>query len=1326
MALLKFKRSAVPAKVPALNDLALGELAINTYDGKVYTKKDDGTPAIVQVGGGGGVQTISSADGSVTITGTTDINLSVPVTAATNTVLLPVRNNTGSVLAKGTAVYINGALGQNPTVTKAIATGDATSAQTLGLVTANINNNAVGNVTLIGSLTNLDTSAYSDGQQLYLSPTTAGALTATKPYAPSHLVYMAVVEHAHPSLGKLFVKVQNGYEMDELHDVSAQNPANNDGLFYNTSTSLWEKKSIVTALGYTPANRAGDTFFGNIEAYAPDASIITHYNGQSRGGIAALSGGRIALTTTTSGDDLVFGYAASPITSASFVPRMTIDNGTGSITAGVDFRAPIFYDSNNTGYYFDGAGTTSANIVNIIGGLGVSDSNNDPYGKVAVTRSTGSNYTYYGLTRSGQMVYGMGIDTANQFWIGGSTAGADGIRSGSPYLSLGTAGDVTALGSFRAPIFYDSNNTNYYCDPSNTSVLNTVAGYTLRNIEDISVDTQYGIYFSSNFSTGYAIYREAGAWTSPYPDLRIAFHTGIKIGAFANYGGVRFYNNDDMVTQVMSVNNGSDALGANNVYVNNSLQAGSSLRAPIFYDSDNTAYYVDPNSNSVLNTLYMRNGTVQAKFAQASNFGYSSSYKTVVLGNEYLTTISMGVDVSGNASGSFNGQGEGREVLFRNGVAFITPNAANTAYETPLTLVDGYAASTGSLRAPIFYDSNNTGFYGDFASTSVMADAVIGGRTMSTAMHYAGFTLDANTMPSNSTGFTYGVNAPFVGPIMRAGQPAGGGYDLWLNAPYGGGDRFAFRTRNGDTAALNSWQYPALYNVNVNGGGALYATIYYDQNNTGYYVNPDGTSNIYQLTGAITHGSYGSFSASGSYNGYAGVAFPAVGVTLMANQGASGFYFNDNTWGMYCNSSGSMYSRIFYDLNDTGYYCDPTSGSVFNRLVSITGAGNSSGGNLQLGDKTESTAKWSVMTGAHYNGVSQAKGITLIASYGYATGNDISIGGNIYEANPATYIAFYTATSITHPTGGSNRLSINGDGNVTANVDIRAPIYYDSNNTAFYVDGNNGTRLNALYPNAIQTQSTSIPAPRWDCSFYVLQSQHWYSHNGASTMYVGESGDFVYIRGYTTADGSSRAPIFYDNQNTSYYVDPSSTGTSLNVAGNIDCIARSAAWSEGLRVRVPSRNTWGGIRFTRDEANSNGNWAIGFTGIDSTDDLTFWGNVSGAEGMRARLTQGGNFTATGNVTAYSDARLKQEVETIKNALDLVSQMRGVTYTRKDTGEAGVGVIAQEMREIMPQVVLQDGGDDGTLSVAYGNLVGVLIEAVKELTLKVKTLEEKDN
>ena len=92
------------------------------------------------------------------------------------------------------------------------------------------------------------------------------------------------------------------------------------------------------------------------------------------------------------------------------------------------------------------------------------------------------------------------------------------------------------------------------------------------------------------------------------------------------------------------------------------------------------------------------------------------------------------------------------------------------------------------------------------------------------------------------------------------------------------------------------------------------------------------------------------------------------------------------------------------------------------------------------------------------------------------------------------------------------------------------------------------------------------------------------------------------------------------------------------------------------------------------------------------------------------LTNAGNLTATGNVTAYSDARLKTDVETIDNALDKVTKLRGVSFTKTDTQEKGIGVIAQEIEEILPEVV-QDGAYK---SVAYGNIVGVLIEAIKEL------------
>lgn len=100
----------------------------------------------------------------------------------------------------------------------------------------------------------------------------------------------------------------------------------------------------------------------------------------------------------------------------------------------------------------------------------------------------------------------------------------------------------------------------------------------------------------------------------------------------------------------------------------------------------------------------------------------------------------------------------------------------------------------------------------------------------------------------------------------------------------------------------------------------------------------------------------------------------------------------------------------------------------------------------------------------------------------------------------------------------------------------------------------------------------------------------------------------------------------------------------------------------------------------------------------------------------------GDFTAAGNVTAYSDARLKTDVETINNALALVGQMRGVRYVRRSDGAPGVGVIAQEMQKVVPEVVI--GNDSGYLSVAYPNLVGVLIEAVKELSARVEALEGK--
>jgi hypothetical protein len=205
----------------------------------------NGTIAVT--GAGTGAQYIKG-DGTLATFPTT-INQSL-------TLIREVYNSTGSTLAKGTVVYINGGQGNLPTVTKALAVGDTTSAQTFGIVQSDITNNNNGYVVVAGGLNSLDTQAYAAGTALYLSPTTAGAYTSTKPYAPEHIVYIGVVVRSHPTMGVIEVKIQNGYELDELHNVAAQSPSNNDGIFYNTTTSLWEKKSIATALGYTPVTNA--------------------------------------------------------------------------------------------------------------------------------------------------------------------------------------------------------------------------------------------------------------------------------------------------------------------------------------------------------------------------------------------------------------------------------------------------------------------------------------------------------------------------------------------------------------------------------------------------------------------------------------------------------------------------------------------------------------------------------------------------------------------------------------------------------------------------------------------------------------------------------------------------------------------------------------------------------------------------------------------------------------------------------------------------------------------------------------------------------------
>jgi hypothetical protein len=181
----------------------------------------------------------------------------IPTFATADRMVTVGRNSTGSTLYRGTIVYILGSTGNRPNFVKSIANSEGTSAGTFGVIENDIPNNSDGNCVTIGVIDNLDTRSNAthpfttntlvDGDTIYLSPTNAGFITNVKPSAPDHLVYIGKVVRTSPTNGTIVYRIQNGYELQELHNVAINGVSNNQLLAYESSTSLWKNKSVTTA-----------------------------------------------------------------------------------------------------------------------------------------------------------------------------------------------------------------------------------------------------------------------------------------------------------------------------------------------------------------------------------------------------------------------------------------------------------------------------------------------------------------------------------------------------------------------------------------------------------------------------------------------------------------------------------------------------------------------------------------------------------------------------------------------------------------------------------------------------------------------------------------------------------------------------------------------------------------------------------------------------------------------------------------------------------------------------------------------------------------------
>jgi hypothetical protein len=279
-----------------------------------------------------------------------------------------VKNSSGATINIGTPVYVSGASGTNILITPASNVAEFSSSKTLGLLAQTLADGAEGFVVAEGLLAGLNTSSANAGDPVWLGPngTLIYGLT-NKPFAPNHLVFIGIVTRSQSNNGEIFVKVQNGFELKELHDVSVQSPTNQDALIYDSSLNLWknydltqflatktyvdiaEADALAAANNYTDIQISGLSSIydpiGSAAAALIDANEYTDF------AVASLGNSLPTIYVPISSVGNIDGVAS--LDSAGKVPASQLDItetiqdvAAGMITGGTHTNISVSYDDN--------------------------------------------------------------------------------------------------------------------------------------------------------------------------------------------------------------------------------------------------------------------------------------------------------------------------------------------------------------------------------------------------------------------------------------------------------------------------------------------------------------------------------------------------------------------------------------------------------------------------------------------------------------------------------------------------------------------------------------------------------------------------------------------------------------------------------------------------------------------------------------------------------------------------------------------------------------------------------------------------------------------
>jgi hypothetical protein len=1259
---------------------------------------------------------------------------------------ITVKNVSGGSLAKGVVVHAAPtATPPSGNVIEVVAADAnvAASMPAIGVLNETIADEAEGEAVMFGAVSGIDTSSFTSGDELYVSET-AGEFTATKPTAfTSQVQKIAVVLKSHASNGSIKVfgagrsndvpnrvdrdmnftdsstlSLGTGEDLFLIHDdtnsiignttgnLIIRNDADDSDIIFQSDNGSGGRDNYLTIDGgverifVDKLMRLGD----DVQLRLGDNNDLRLYHNSTSGNNNIENhAGSLYITNYSDDEDIVF---RNDNGSGDVVEYFRLDGSTSTIPFG---RSPHIVD--NLKLYF---GNDTANDASIKWDSTASQLFIDGVSKFLDNVYFTSN-AYFG--DSDKLYFGDLTTPDLEIYHDGTNSyikdtGTGDLRIWGDNVNIGTASGnkVFFNNSGVAELYYTGGVKKLETTSTGVSVTGNgvfSGNVSLADNKYLSIGTDSGDAFNTSsairIQDSSHVYIQMKAGTNSQAGVLIGDVDDDYVGGFLYHNGTGALTFKQNNVDALTIGGTQAATFEGNVLAKNRLTVGQNTVNGAYGLYAAGSFGVGGNA-TIETGINLESGVLVIKNATSDSSGlriFQDSSDASKIYNNFNGTLQLGV---GNTT------------------AITIDSSENTTFAGEVTLyaetqyLNFKKASTADVLASIISET----------------DAGTGGKIRILTKRNGDTAINALTLDDNQ-------NATFAGEVTATeyNLPSSGMLD-WAN----GDARIVEGLVNNYSLSFQTWDGSAVStalrldgdNKATFAGEVLIASGEYLSWGTSGASSIEGStvSNKLQFrtnsANAMIIDSSGDLTIQGGriYLKESDLGNTAIALTRDADEGYVQL-FSSGTQTVQIRGNGDSYlngGKVGIGTTSPDYNLEIESASspaiatkdTTNNVITKMFSANSQGfvgteSNHDLRIRTHNTDKITIQSGGNV-GI----GTTSPSSYNasarnlvvYSTGNTgITIASNNTSSDGT--IRFADGTGGTAGYRGSIQYSHNGD-------HMR---FYTSATERVRIKGNGNVGIGTTSPTSLlHLQSASSPSIRLvdttNTNILLVYAQNSDSHIGTY----------------------SNHPLVFDTNSTERMRINSSGAVGIGTnspTARLDILTNSASGDNSIDRHV---------RFRADNGEQRFNFFVGRSGnsanlsiynssevigafISSDNDSYFNGGDVGINDTSPsyKLDVNGTIRATGDVIAYSDRRVKDNIETIENGLEKVTKLRGVSYTRNDIEDdtTKIGVIAQEVLEVLPEVVKQD--DRGKYSVSYGNMAGVFIEAIKELKAEVDSLKQ---